>query len=36
MNADVREITAVLKVKGVPFKSEASMNQVWLLSKKTS
>jgi hypothetical protein len=35
MNAEVRELNAMLKVKGVPFKSEAPMNQVWLLSKRT-
>lgn len=35
MNAEVRELTALLKVKGVPFRSEAPMNQVWLLSKRT-
>ena len=36
MNAEVRELTAIMKLKGVPFKSEAPMNQVWLLSKKTT
>jgi len=33
LNADTREISALLKVKGVPWKSEATMNQVGLLSK---
>jgi hypothetical protein len=33
LGAEIREVNALLKVKGVPFKSEAGMNQVWLLKR---
>ena len=34
LGSDVREVTGILKVKGVPLLSEAHMNQVWMLTKK--
>ena len=33
LKAETREVSAVLKLVGVPLLSEAKMNQVWLLSK---
>jgi hypothetical protein len=33
LQAETREISAVIKVKGVPLMSEARMNQVWLLTR---
>ena len=35
-NGEVRELTAIIKVTGVPFKSEASMSQVWFLDKHST
>ena len=36
MNAETRQITAIIKVKGVPFKSETPMTQIWLLTKRSA
>ena len=33
LQAETREVTGILKVKGVPLLSEAHMNQVWMLSR---
>ena len=34
LQAEVREITGIIKVKGVPLMSEAHLNQVWMMTKK--
>lgn len=34
LESEVREVSAIIKVKGVPFKTEATMNSVWMLKWK--
>ena len=34
LDSDVREVTGIIKVKGVPLMSEARMNQVWMLTRR--
>jgi hypothetical protein len=35
MNGDIRELTGKIKVKGVPFKSEGEINQIWMMNTHT-